>query len=141
MVYPLTGAVVTCPISPAKKASTAFAADSFVEVVTSKAQPATSATNVIKGINIKAVAATDADYALSVPLTVIEPTEDATYLVNVGAGTLASAALDVRYPLFDAVSVDLSAPGTGPLTLVGKQGVFAVCKVNGVEVYLSANES
>jgi hypothetical protein len=141
MVLPLTGAVVTAPVSPAKKASTAFAVDTFVEVVSSKAQPATSATNLIKGINLKAVVSTDADYALSVPLTVIDPTEDATYLIDVGAGTLASAALDVRYPLFDAGSVDLSAPGTGPLTLVGKQGDKAIVKVNGVEVYLSANES
>lgn len=137
-VNQIVGEVVHSTTPPPKKASTVFAVNSFVEMVSGKAQPATSATEKIYGICDKAVVATDADYALSTQLPIKLVDCEANFLISVGAGTLASANIGDRFGLFNAESIDLTAEGTGVLTLVGKQDGFAIVQVNGASTFVNA---
>ena len=101
-----------------KKASTAFAANSFVAFETNGGagdpiEPADASDAELIGICLKTVASTDSDYASNTRIPVLVPeTRGAEFEGDVGTGTLTVADEGLEMDLKDADGIDQSAPTT-----------------------------
>lgn len=93
-----------------KKASTAIAVGDIVYADGSGAiQPGDATSGNHLGICLKAIAATDDDYASTTRVPIMVPHDDAEFDVPVGTGTLTTADEGNFYDLKDANEIDQSA--------------------------------
>lgn len=102
-----------------KKASTAMAAHDVVISTSGEVDVAVASSILLLGIAMKAVTATDADYAstTSVELEAIDP--NATYIADVGTGTATASMVGAQYDLKDKSSIDVTGTTYKQVKIVG----------------------
>tara|TARA_R110000868_G_scaffold244403_1_gene500703 strand:- start:240 stop:656 length:417 start_codon:yes stop_codon:yes gene_type:complete len=118
----------------AKKASTAFAANSFVsqESGTGFIEPATSSSAALVGVMQEVVASTDDDYADNSTKLVILPLDRSTLFRCTTAADIATTDVGEYHDLTDAVTVNPSASSTDVVALraflAAREGVYSIQK-------------
>lgn len=103
-----------------KKASTVIAVGNLMYADGSGAiTNATTTSDYHMGISLKAVAATDSDYASTTLIPVLVPHDTAEFLVDVGTGTATSALIGTYVDLAAAGTADVSASAVDALFVTG----------------------
>jgi hypothetical protein len=102
---------------------------------------ATNADTSIAGIGIKKVAAADSDYASTTSIPCIMVKDDATFLADVGAGTLTAALVGTTCDLHtDAASIAASTDTHHQVTIVGfVDSLHALIKFNSNYAFKNAS--
>ena len=123
----------TKTINMAVTPSTAFTADTFVKFSSGKLVPcvAGDAAVLVEGVIRKAIASTDADYALDREVPIEVPTERfVEYEIDVGTGTIAATDRGTEFDLAAAGTVDQTGTTDKVVKLVrfltSTKGVFYV---------------
>lgn len=118
----------------AKKASTAFAANSFVspESGTGYIEPSTSSSATLTGVIQEAVAATDTDYADNTEKLVAIPLDRSTLFLCDTAADIAVTDVNELHDLTDAVTVNPAASTTDVVQLravqAARKGIYTINK-------------
>jgi hypothetical protein len=126
-----------------KKASTVFAVGDLVYADGSGAiQPADATSGMHIGVIMKAVAATDDDYAATTKVPVDVPAPTDVFEADVTTGTLTTAMIGNHYDLTAAGGIDVTATAKKVVQVVGYiSATKAFVKVNAMAAHLDVATS
>lgn len=126
-----------------KAASTAFAVNALMyENGSGEILPADATSGDHVGVSLKAVAATDSDYASLTDVPLIKTTGDVEFEVTIGTGTPTEALEGTKFDLADSVGVDVSATAKNVVhctRFISASRIWVIVSANAYENFVATS--